>query len=424
MNNLFPLLPLLLAFLAYPLAAGFVLHVLPRRLRAVPFAILNVGGAAALGLLAAFKGVRLKQALQFAPLAAGFFGLYLAVVLIQYVNLRRASREEPAAGWPAYVFPLAALGFIKYVPPSLNPLQSLLTPHGDKHLPELFIGISYMAFRLTYLVQEVRNDVARMPSVAEYLSFAFFVPTLTIGPINPYREFQRSLDQPDRRETPRARSFLRILVGLTKYLFLANLFNQLSYSGLLLDGHRHPPIDLVLAVFAYSLYLYSNFSGYCDLAIGVSGLLGIRVVENFNDPFGARNLQEFWNRWHVSLSTYTRDLMFSPLSKALVRRFGPASADHLVAVSIFCVFLAVGVWHGAGWNHVIFGAWNGVGLVTVHYYTAMLKRRLGKAGYARYRDNRWIEAAATAVTFTYFSCGLFFMANTLSQGAALLRAIR
>ena len=124
-----------------------------------------------------------------------------------------------------------------------------------------------MAFRLSHLVLEVRNGVAPPPTLSEYLSFALFVPTLAVGPINPYSVFRESLYKRDRSVTPLGKSALRVLVGVTKYLFLASLLEQLSYTGLLLDGHPHPRIDVAVAAVAFYLYLYLNFSGYCDMAI-------------------------------------------------------------------------------------------------------------------------------------------------------------
>ena len=114
------------------------------------------------------------------------------------------------------------------------------------------------------------------------------------------------------------------------------------------------------------------------MVIGVSGLLGIEVAENFDQPFTSRNFQEFWTRWHITLSTWIRDLVFTPLSKALMRKFGPKSANHVIAVSILISFLIVGIWHGSELNFLVFGALQGAGLVTVHYYTVWLKKKLGR----------------------------------------------
>jgi len=177
-------------------------------------------------------------------------------------------------------------------------------------------------------------------------------------------------------------------------------------------------------VAGYCIYLYLNFSGFCDIAIGVSGLLGIHVHENFDRPFRSRNLQELWTRWHITLSTYMRDMLFAPLSKILIRRFGPKSAPHCIAVSITVVFVLLGIWHGAGWNFVIFGFWHAIGLVVVHYYTIALKKRLGKAGYIKYQENRVIFHISNALTISYFALGLFLLANSMRGMGTILHAFR
>ena len=139
--------------------------------------------------------------------------------------------------------------------------------------------------------------------------------------------------------------------------------------------------------------------------------MGISVAENFTHPFSARNMADFWNRWHITLSHYMRDVVFSPLSVTLVRLLGPARANDAIAMTIMVVFLIIGVWHGNGWNYVAFGAAHGLGVVTNHYYTIALKKRLGKQGYAAYMRNPAIHAAAVSLTFVYVTATLFLFAN-------------
>jgi D-alanyl-lipoteichoic acid acyltransferase DltB (MBOAT superfamily) len=421
-SNTLALSPLVITFLIFPCIAWLVLRLAPRPVRMPVFALLNVGLALLLTAIAASKDVRLKQVPEFLPVGIVFGAIYLLLVALQYVNLvwgRRDSRRSAAIG---VIYPLALLVLIKYLPPGWDPLQRLLHGFPAKYAPEFFLGISYMSFRLTHMVYEIRNGTAASPTFWEFLSFAFFVPTFSIGPINPFSRFQQSLAS-SLPVTPAGHALFRILVGATKYLVLANVVNQLSYQGLLLDRDPHAGVDLIVAVFAFALFLYFNFSGFCDMAIGISALLGISVMENFTDPFFSRNIQEFWNRWHITLSAWIRDLMFTPLSKALIRRFGPRSANHSIAFSIFAVFIVLGIWHGVGWNFVLFGMWHGIGLAVCHYYTVFLKRRLGKQGYARYLQNRGIKAAGVVATNVFFACGLFLLANSMSQMRQIVHSI-
>jgi D-alanyl-lipoteichoic acid acyltransferase DltB (MBOAT superfamily) len=352
------------------------------------------------------------------------FAIYFSTVAFHYLLLRAFAARAGWVPWIAFLFPIAAMLTVKYVPALSTPFQAQLQFIGKRHIAEFFVGISYMAFRLSHMVLEVRNGVVPPPSFSEHLSFALFTPTLAVGPINPYSVFRSSLYKRDRTVTPAGRSALRVIVGLTKYLFLASLLEQLSYSGLLFDSHPHPWIDLPVAAIAFYLYLYLNFSGYCDMAIGTSGLLGIRVIENFDAPFRAKNPQDFWNRWHISLSAYMRDMVFSPLSKALIRGLGPASTPHAIAAASLTVFLLIGAWHGLAWNFLIFGALHGGGVVACHYYTILLKKRLGKRGYTAYNNDWRIRWIGIAGTFVFAASTLFFFANSLGRQSEIFQLLR
>jgi D-alanyl-lipoteichoic acid acyltransferase DltB (MBOAT superfamily) len=413
---------LLIIFVLYPVAASVVLRLAPQRYRAWLFALVNIFGAyGACATTLIYPRVGSMVGL-WRVVGLGFLG-YLLFSLVHYWLLNRTKSDGERWGSIALWFPIVVLVLIKYVPWVQDSFSASLRQVGIRHFSALFLGLSYLTFRVCHLVQEVRNEVVEMPALAEYLAFSFFVPTLSLGPINPYSTFIESYKRPDWRQTPVNRSLLRILVGLTKYVFLSTLLNQYTYTGLLLDGHPHHKIDLLISLFGYTLYLYCNFSGFCDMVIGVSGLLGIQVMENFNVPFSARNLQEFWNRWHISLSTWLRDMMFTPLVKALVRVFGPKSTNNVIAFSICTVFIVIGVWHGVGLHFALFGLFHGIGLAAVHYYGYFLKKKLGKQGFIEYRDNRYIAAIGRVMTFTYFSLSLFLFANTWDNMRQIFRVL-
>jgi D-alanyl-lipoteichoic acid acyltransferase DltB (MBOAT superfamily) len=246
---------------------------------------------------------------------------------------------------------------------------------------------------------------------------------MSVGPINSYQNHSRAFAS-EAPCLPMNRALLRILIGAVKFGFLAPLSDRLTYSGLLMDGHPHPRVDLLVAVFFYYLYLYCNFSGFCDMAIGLAGLMGVPVTENFDNPFAARNVKDFWNRWHITLSHYMRDVVFAPLSKFLVRWVGPAYANHAIALAIFVVFLLVGIWHGVGWNFAAFGVVHAIGVVANHYYTIWLKKRLGREGFKAYNENRWIRAAAVCLTFCYCAASLIFFANTFAELQTILASLK
>ena len=413
-----PYFSLLLIFLGYPLLVRGGLTLLPQVPRNRVLTVANLVGLLVLSFLALAVDGLANLATDYFRLAVVCTFIYFAVAVIHWKIL---TCWGDRGGWRtlvSFLFPLAILILIKYSPFAGNLLHR--TSGGAKAGVEVFVGISYTAFRLSYLTLEIRNETLSKPSLWDYLAYAFFLPTLSVGPINTYGTHSG----PRTTAATPAGFLLRVLVGAVKYLFLASLFNQLSYTGLLMDGYPHHWVDLVVASISYYFYLYLNFSGFCDMAIGISGFLGIKVPENFDNPFAARNIKDFWNRWHITLSIYVRDVVFSPLSKWLVRLFGGKGANHAIAISILVVFLVIGVWHGASWHYLLFGLSHGVAVVVNHYYTLFLKKRLGRERFKAYQQNPVITAAAVGMTFMYVSASLFLFANNFTAMQRIFSVLR
>jgi D-alanyl-lipoteichoic acid acyltransferase DltB (MBOAT superfamily) len=171
-------------------------------------------------------------------------------------------------------------------------------------------------------------------------------------------------------------------------------------------------LDLAVAAIFYYIYLFCNFSGFCDMVIGLSSLIGISVKENFNNPFAARNLKEFWNRWHITLSEYVRDVVFAPVSTFLIRKFGVKYINFGISIAITAVFLVIGVWHGLALHYILFGMTQAVGMIANHYYTIWMRSTLGPKRYKAYNENRYVNAAAYILTFLYVAFSLGFFANS------------
>jgi D-alanyl-lipoteichoic acid acyltransferase DltB (MBOAT superfamily) len=366
------------------------------------------------------------------PLFNVVFAAYIAAVSAQYVALCLWGERSGGLSWLAFLMPIALLVVLRYAPLAelagrySTSIRDRLIRDPGFTFSAVFVGVSYLAFRTSHLVLEVRNGVVPRPSYWAYLGFAFFAPILSIGPISPYSEYRRAFAAAgaDRPAIPFGPAFFRVLTGAVKFKFLGPLLNQLTYSGLLLDGHPHLWLDLPIAAVAYYLYLYCNFSGFCDIAVGGAGLMGISIAENFANPFAARNMKDFWNRWHITLSQYMRDVVFSPLSKVLVRVVGPAHVNHAIAATIFVVFFLVGIWHGVTWNYAAFGIACGLGVAGNHYYTLALKKHLGRERFAAYNRNRLIRAAAVATTFVYVSASMFLFANDWAAMKTIAASLR
>ncbi len=403
------ILPLLAQLFAFLILARLAMRCLTGQWRDVAFAAVNL----VFVYLLFFKG---EEQSGFWPSTSRYtatFIAYLGMVTLQYGVLRAFSRRGGFLPWLAFFTPILSLLAVRFIVPAFNP--GAWWPSAGE-----FIGISYLAFRCSHLAMEVRNEIVPIPGYFRYLGFAFFLPTLSVGPINPYSNHLKGF-APTKPEIPLGRAALRILVGVVHYKYLGSLFFQLTYTNLLFDDHFHHWIDLPIAAVFFYLFLYCNFSGFCDIAIGAAGLIGIPVAENFNNPFAARNIKEFWNRWHITLSLYVRDIVFSPLSKFLGRHISPI---HATAIAAVIGFIVVGAWHGSGFNFFLFGASHGVALAANQYYTFGLKKWLGRDGFKAYNENRWIHAAAVTLTFCYVAATLFLFANSIPQMKQIFSILR
>lgn len=176
-----------------------------------------------------------------------------------------------------------------------------------------------------------------------------------------------------------------------------------------LDLPAYSQLGLFLTYFyTYPAFLYFNFSGYTDAAIGAAGLLGFKLPENFNRPYLSRNVLDFWNRWHITLSHWIRDYVFMASYKQAASAF-PRGARLWSYPLLFLALFAAGVWHGATAAYVSFGVLNGLGAVVNRIYGDVLKLTIGHAALKRYQKNRLIEWIAVGLTFHYICfCHLFF----------------
>lgn len=289
----------------------------------------------------------------------------------------------------------------------------------------VFVGVSYMAFRLSYLVFEIHTKKINMPDFIDYLSFSFFTPTFLMGPINPYQYFEESFNKPNRLVTPLFTSISRIIVGAVKCIVLANFCNQLGFKGLWFDHYyyyAHGIIDFLLCSIMSYLYIYLNFSGYSDIAIGVSGILNIRVKENFNYPLTSPNMIELWRRWHISLAEYFRDIFFTPLLLSLTRLPWKIKIVHLTAFVSFITFILNGLWHGLTMNFLMIGVLNGIGIVTVHYYDHLIKK-LPVNVRVFLNHNKYVRCCSIIMTFLYFSIVCFFFSVTENESMSVIRSV-
>ncbi len=344
---------------------------------------------------------------------AGMTPIIALAILTYATALRTPRRAGPSMFAVTAVVVVGALVFYKY---SEFLLRSALTVLGLAHIgvpqavvewrsPAIPLGISFFTFEFLHYLYEVRAH-GREPirSPVRFAVFAIFFPTLAAGPIKRYPDFVPQLDalaNPDRALV--AAGVKRVIRGLFKKICIADLLveyikvfeSALDYNG---------PVVVALAVLQ-GFRIYYDFAGYSDIAIGLAQLLNLRVPENFNRPYFSTSLQEFWRRWHISLSSWIRDYIYIPLGGNRARR-----AFNLLAAMFIC-----GLWHGAAWNFALWGLYHGFGLVL-------------EAGLRRWRprlfgDSLPRQLLGWAVTYVFVCYGWLIFFYPIGTVAKMTRAL-
>jgi D-alanyl-lipoteichoic acid acyltransferase DltB (MBOAT superfamily) len=264
---------------------------------------------------------------------------------------------------------------------------------------------------ISYIVDVYRGRLAASRSPVDILLYISFFPHLVAGPIVRAHEFLPQLASP---RNPGDFSFgenmLLILGGLFKKMVIANYLAVRFVDPVFTDPSQFSRFDLIMAVYAYAIQIYADFSAYTDIAIGVAALLGYRFPQNFNQPYRALGIGDFWRRWHMTLSAWLRDYLYIPLG-------GNRHGAFATARNLMLTMLLGGLWHGANWTFLIWGAMHGAALVADHSW------RRSRA-FARYGAGGIAKIADWALTF-HFVCfaWLFFRSPSLDSATQYLLGI-
>ena len=271
----------------------------------------------------------------------------------------------------ALVIDLGLLGYFKYTNFFLRILNDL---HAGNFQPLdilLPVGISFFTFKaMSYVIELYIGSMEPTYSLKDFCLYMFFFPNILAGPIDRAANFLPQV-QNDIVITKEdiGRAIFLIMCGLFKKNVIADYIGLNFVDRVYQVPLRFTGVENLLATYGYALQVYCDFSGYTDMAIGIALLLGYKIMDNFNVPFIATSVADYWRRWHISLSTWLLDYMFKPLQMSFrkMRIYGSAAA-------IFLTFFAVGLWHGANWTYVVFGlihsTYLAVSLLTIKYRKA------------------------------------------------------
>ncbi|MCC6610806.1 MAG: MBOAT family protein [Burkholderiales bacterium] len=313
---------------------------------------------------------------------------------------------------------LATLGYFKYANFFLDSMNAALGTSASLGTIVLPLGISFFTFTQIAFLADAYQGKAREYSFVHYGLFVTYFPHLIAGPILHHREMMPQFGLPGTYRT----NYDDLAAGIT--IFVIGLFKKVivadgiaPYVGPVFDapqaGVTLTFLEAWCGALAYTFQLYFDFSGYSDMAVGLSLMFGVRLPINFHSPYKAVNIIDFWRRWHMTLSRFLRDYLYIPLGG---NRKGPRRRY----VNLMVTMLLGGLWHGAGWTFVAWGGLHGAYLAANHGWQA-LRRRLG---YDPRRSTAWGRAVACLLTFlAVVAAWVVFRADSVATATAILRAM-
>ncbi len=303
------------------------------------------------------------------------------------------------------VFNLGVLGFFKYFGFLIDNINGVLHTHIQAPQLALPIGISFYTFQImSYVIDLYRGETEVQERIIPFALYISLFPQLIAGPIVKYKDIAYQLEHRKESLNKASQGITRFVVGLAKKLILANTLGAVYSSVQATPASKISTATAWLGIICYTLQIYFDFSGYSDMAIGLGKIFGFKFNENFNYPYIADSVTDFWRRWHISLSTWFKEYVYIPLG-------GNRKKTPRVILNLLIVWLLTGLWHGAAWNFIIWGLYYGILLIIEKY---LLSKVLTKVP----------RAVKHAVTLVLVIIGwVFFSAPTLGEAFKYLGAM-
>ena len=316
----------------------------------------------------------------------------LAFIVYQYYLVFLAQRIE--AKW------LKPLVFLSILPLVINKVFALTSLH-----LLAFIGISYMSFKTIQIMLEISDGLIKEKiSVKDYLQFLLFFPTVSAGPIDRSRRFLKEINEvmPRKEYLELAGDGVyRIVLGLLYKVVLSTYVYQM----LLALNNTGTVVYSIKYMYLYTLYLFFDFAGYSLMAVGSSNILGIQTPMNFNKPFLSVDIKDFWTRWHITLSTWLRDFVFSRVLMQVIRKKWFKNRLHNATYAYMVNMLVMGFWHGLSVSYIVYGFYHGVLMAGFEVYQKKSNF------YKKNKNKKWYKLLSWFVTMNLVMVGFFIFSG-------------
>lgn len=316
----------------------------------------------------------------------------LAFIVYQYFLVFLAQRIE--AKW------LKPLVFLSILPLVINKVFALTSLH-----LLAFIGISYMSFKTIQIMLEISDGLIKEKiSAKDYLQFLLFFPTVSAGPIDRSRRFLKEINEvmPRKEYLELAGDGVyRIVLGLLYKIVLSTYVYQM----LLALNNTGTVVYSIKYMYLYTLYLFFDFAGYSLMAVGSSNILGIQTPMNFNKPFLSVDIKDFWTRWHITLSTWLRDFVFSRVLMQVIRKKWFKNRLHNATYAYMVNMLVMGFWHGLSVSYIVYGFYHGVLMAGFEVYQKKSNF------YKKNKNKNWYKLLSWFVTMNLVMIGFFIFSG-------------
>lgn len=270
------------------------------------------------------------------------------------------------------------------------------------------IGLSYMLFRMIHWLVESHKHTLRSANFLSFINYLFFFPTFLAGPIDTYNNFDYWINKTHTKFNVRMlfAGIGRILYGASKTLLIVPFIKPYAINYETLIPNLGPLGAICTSAIIYSFYIYIDFSGYCDIAIGMAYMLGVKTPENFNNPYIATNISDFWKRWHITFSSFLKIYVFKPIINLINRTFLKQYRLFVSVIAYISTFMVCGIWHGSTLNFLLWGIWHGAGLSIYK----ILSRNKNERDCSKFRS-----AIAICTTFVFVTIGWIFFNYPIEQ---------
>ena len=316
----------------------------------------------------------------------------ISFVIYQYFLVFIAQRIE--------IKRLKPLVFLSIFPLVINKVFALTSLH-----LLAFIGISYMSFKTIQIMLEISDGLIKEKiSVKDYLQFLLFFPTVSAGPIDRSRRFLKEINEvmPRKEYLELAGDGVyRIVLGLLYKVVLSTYVYQM----LLALNNTGTVVYSIKYMYLYTLYLFFDFAGYSLMAVGSSNILGIQTPMNFNKPFLSVDIKDFWTRWHITLSTWLRDFVFSRVLMQVIRKKWFKNRLHNATYAYMVNMLAMGFWHGLSVSYIVYGFYHGVLMAGFEVYQKK------STFYKKNKNKNWYKLLSWFVTMNLVMIGFFIFSG-------------